>query len=678
MTRTLADKILILGVDGMDPRIAKHLMDEGKMPNLQKFVEQGAAREDLVLLGAHPTVTPPMWTTLATGAYPMTHGITDYHNQSPEDLDTVVYAFDSRLCKAEQLWNVFAEAGKKTLVFHWPGSSWPPTSDSPNLHVVDGLTPGGIAMGGGLVDNEMIFAAAESVKKVTFKPAVRAASTGAGCIIEDLELEDEEDHLAAVASGHVVKNVQLTYLDGDEAVEEAQLDFANAPIKPAEGWAEAPAEAKEFVLVQNNGLIRRPTLLLQNEQGVYDHIAVYERKDQQKLLCTLKVGEFTNTYQEIAYKNDSDKVYHINRNMTVMECAEDGSYIKIYLGRGMDLELDTYCHPQSLHRELLDEAGYIPAIPTLGGMKADLIENALLPTWENYTKWQNRALKALIDKHQYEVIFSHVHNVDICAHVFYRLSIKRAGNPDIEVDRYPGFMERLYRDTDRYLGEFLPYLDQGYTIFIVSDHGGIIPEEERPPLLGDPMGVNAKIMHELGYTGLKTDENGNLLREIDWETTTAIATRAAYIWINLKGRDKQGIVDPADKYALEGKIIDDLYNYRDPASGKRVISLALRRKDAVHFGLDSAACGDIIYFIDEGFNRVHGDSLSSFIGPLHTSVSPIFVACGKGIKKGYATDRVIRQVDFAPTVAAAAGVRMPHQCEGAPAYQIFDGEFISR
>ena len=34
------------------------------------------------------------------------------------------------------LWNVFAEAGKQTLVWHWPGSSWPPTSDSPNLHVV--------------------------------------------------------------------------------------------------------------------------------------------------------------------------------------------------------------------------------------------------------------------------------------------------------------------------------------------------------------------------------------------------------------------------------------------------------------------------------------------------------------------------------------------------------------
>ena len=44
-------------------------------------------------------------------------------------------------------------------------------------------------------------------------------------------------------------------------------------------------------------------------------------------------------------------------------------------------------------------------------------------------------------------------------------------------------------------------------------------------MLGDPLGVNAMVMHELGYTALKKDENGNLLKEIDWEHTTALATR---------------------------------------------------------------------------------------------------------------------------------------------------------
>ena len=70
------DKILVLGVDGLEPSLTKKFMDQGKLPNFKKFVERGACREDLILLGAMPTITPPLWTTLATGAYPETHGIT--------------------------------------------------------------------------------------------------------------------------------------------------------------------------------------------------------------------------------------------------------------------------------------------------------------------------------------------------------------------------------------------------------------------------------------------------------------------------------------------------------------------------------------------------------------------------------------------------------------------------
>lgn len=673
MARTLNDKILVLGVDGMDPRLSKYFIDKGKMPHLKRIVEMGTAREDLTLLGAHPTVTPPLWTTLATGAYPMTHGITDYHMQSKESLDIIYYAFDSRLCKAEQLWNVFAEADKKTLVFHWPGSSWPPTSDSPNLHVVDGLTPGGLSMAGGTVDGESIFVADETIQKVNFQSNVRPKVVGAGCIIEE-DMGSEKNDLDET-QGFVVKNIMLHQMDGDAAVEEIQLNFGNSPIKTADGWANAPKDAKEFVFLQSGGLVRRPGLILKNEKNIYDHIEIYENKDQKNLMCAMTAGDYINGFTDIAYM-DGEKVA-VSRGLSFYGCAEDGSNIKLYVGRGMKVDYDVYFHPTSLYKQVKKAAGEVPGMPTIGGLRADLIEHAFIPCWEYYTKWQNKALKALIDENQYDVIFSHIHNVDIFAHVFYRLSIFRKHNPEIELERYPQFMERLYVDVDRYLGEFMEYLDKGYTIFITSDHGGVIPTAEHPPLLGDPLGVNAKLMYDLGYTGLKKDNQGNLLKEIDWETTRAIATRECYIWLNIKGRDAQGIVDPHDKYYLEQKIIDDLYSYRDPENGERVISLALRRKDAVHFGLDSDECGDIIYFIDEGHTHAHGDGLSTVQGPLHTSVSPIFVACGKGIKQGHTTDRIIRQVDFAPTLAALAGVRMPAQCEGAPAYQIFDGEFIS-
>ena len=147
------NKVLVLGLDGMEPYTTKRMMDAGKMPNVKKLIESGAARADLELLGAMPTITPAQWTTLACGCYPGTHGVTDFWNQAPDALDTIIYGLDSRLCQAEQLWNVTAEAGKKTLVWQWPGSSWPPTSESPNLAVVDGAQPGFISFGTGMRDD---------------------------------------------------------------------------------------------------------------------------------------------------------------------------------------------------------------------------------------------------------------------------------------------------------------------------------------------------------------------------------------------------------------------------------------------------------------------------------------------------------------------------------------------
>ena len=53
----------------------------------------------------------------------------------------------------------------------------------------------------------------------------------------------------------------------------------------------------------------------------------------------------------------------------------------------------------------------------------------------------------------------------------------------------------------------------------------------------------------------------------------------------------------------------------------------------------------------------------------------IFIAAGSGIKEGFVTDRVIREIDVAPTMAVLGGVRIPAQCEGAPVYQILTEEF---
>ena len=100
----------------------------------------------------------------------------------------------------------------------------------------------------------------------------------------------------------------------------------------------------------------------------------------------------------------------------------------------------------------------------------------------------------------------------------------------------------------------------------------------------------------------------------------------------------------------------------------------MRNKEAALLGMSGPECGDILYWNAEGFNRIHGDSLSTYTGYFETTVSPIFIAAGQGLKEGWTTERVIRQVDVAPTLAWLGGVRMPAQCEGAIAYQLLADE----
>lgn len=678
MREAMTNKIMVLGVDGFDPRYAKYLMDQGKMPNLKQYVERGSAREDLVLLGAVPTVTPPMWTTLSTGAYAGTHGITAFHNGHPTKIDTRVYALDSRACRAEQLWNVFAEAGKKTLVWHWPGASWPPTSDSVNLSVVDGTQPAAVNMGVSMADWETVVTAREDIAAVKFVAHDARENTGAGCVLTDLDdvvaTEDDDERTARMkrilgnGSGEVTN-----YIMGESDFETETLGHINvsrvgSPIKTPANWANAPEGAKEFTVLMANGYVRRPALILKNENGVYDRIAIYKSKKEEEPIVVLEKGVLAFNVTDEIVVNEEVKV--VNRNMRLMDLKEDGSELELWMTYALDQGKDAVWHPKSLYQDVLHNVGCVPAVSMVGASDPEIARDLLLPAWDNYCMWQADALDYLMD--QYEVIFSHLHNVDAIGHQVWHFG-KENNHWGADSEIYQGFMEYTYKQTDDYIGKFLHRLDEGWTIIVTSDHG-LMTEVESPLGIGEG-GTNGTIMQDLGYTVFKKDENGNVLRELDLTKTRAIAYRSTYININLKGRYEYGIVDPEDQYELERQIIDDLYNYRDPKTGKRVIALAVRRKDAAAFGLNSPDCGDIVYFVEEGFNVVHMDSLSTQEGECHTSVSPIFVAAGTGIKVGFTTDRVIRQVDVAPTVAALGGVRMPAQCEGAPAYQIFTNEF---
>lgn len=687
------NKVIVLGIDGMDPKMTRRLVDEGKLPHIKKLIEEGGARHDLVLLGGVPTITPPMWTTLATGAYPNTHGITCYWNSHPTELDRLIYTFDTSIIKAEQIWETAVKAGKKALVWTWP-CSWPARIDSPNLHIVGGLAPLGPNHTSAIVDDDYLTYASVDCDAVSVREHLEAKG-GAGCIITEDMKETEDASIGYQSSfnemgagsvndragGGEVRTagiapkawLLLDHMEGEEMNESDKiLRTYNSPIVEPKKWNhEVPDRAKEFYVIVCGGTVQYPCLMLENEDGKYDCVEVYLNKRAEKPLVTIKDGEYHPLVEtEILFQGEKVKS---TRHFTIVKIDPEGSFVTMSIGTAMDIETErkeSNWLPQSLYQQSIDIAGHIPYAIAVGGGYPEMISRRVLPSWDVFSKWQAKALLGLIEQNEYDCVFTHLHSCDHVGHPCWRWAKTRAkyGYNDEKV--YQGFLEEIYFQADEYVAQFMPLIEKGWDIILTSDHGLLCSEEDDIPFLGEGFVMNVGVLRDLGYTVLKRDEDGKILREIDWTKTRAVAPRGNHIYINLKGRNPHGIVDPAEKYELERQIIDDLYSYR--MNGKRVVNIAIRNKDAALIGLSGDGCGDIIYFLEEGFNRLHGDALSTTEGYFGTSVSPIFVAAGPGIKKGCETSRVIREVDVAPTVAALLDIPIPTQCEGAPVYQILE------
>jgi predicted AlkP superfamily phosphohydrolase/phosphomutase len=665
-------KVLVLGIDGMDPHLLKKYMDQGLMPNTKKFLEMGSANKDYEMIGGQPTVTPPMWTTLGTGATPRVHGITGYYRHNPEDKSILEYNFASTGCHAEQMWNVTAEAGLKTLVWHWPGSSWPPSSDSKNLYVVDGTQPAGINVGTGQVDPEFLVAGDVKVEEVSFREKA-AADAKVPCFITGMEVEEEDDpskDLNMMANRLTVKKVNrvtTTFEENVQNLSTTPMDMVSTPIRPAKGWDNAPEGAKEATILYSKGLIRRPVLILQNEEGVYDHLAIYKNKKAQEPIVTLPLDVFVQDVIDDAVKNEN--IIPTNRNMRLLEMTPDGNHFRLWISASMDFNDNTVWSPKSMHDLIIDKIGYPQPISLAGGSDADLISKCMRVGWDKSGEWNSKCIHYMAHEEGFQVIFSHFHNVDMQGHMLIA-HLKNGSALSPETCRK--LWSDVYVQTDNYIGSFLDMVEEGWDVVIVSDHGQTTPEHNPDTYRLMTGGVNAVDMEKLGYTVLKKDENGNKIPEIDWTKTTAHTASYCHIFLNLKGRDPHGIVDPADKWDLEEKIITDLYNLRSTETGRRIVALALHNKDAVLLGEGGPDSGDIIFYTAEGYTADHADCLSTADGACDTSVRSVFMAAGPGIKKNCLTDRTVHHIDVVPTVATLLGTRMPAQCEGAPVYQIFD------
>ncbi|MEK7728004.1 MAG: alkaline phosphatase family protein, partial [candidate division KSB1 bacterium] len=109
MTPQLKRKVLLIGLDGATWRIINPMFRAGKLPNLQRLVNEGSSG---VLQSLEPMVSPTIWTSIASGKTPEQHGVWDF----------VVAAKNVR-CK--RIWDMATERGIKTGLCGYM-VTWPP------------------------------------------------------------------------------------------------------------------------------------------------------------------------------------------------------------------------------------------------------------------------------------------------------------------------------------------------------------------------------------------------------------------------------------------------------------------------------------------------------------------------------------------------------------------------
>ena len=73
-------KVIVIGLDGLEPKIVEPMLDRGELPNLSRLRTMGGYCRARTTF---PAQTPVAWSTFATGTNPGGHGIFDFIHRDP-------------------------------------------------------------------------------------------------------------------------------------------------------------------------------------------------------------------------------------------------------------------------------------------------------------------------------------------------------------------------------------------------------------------------------------------------------------------------------------------------------------------------------------------------------------------------------------------------------------------
>lgn len=614
--KPVREKVLVLGLDGLDPGLLERWMDEGKLPNFARLRQMGGYAR----LGTNlPPQSPAAWSTFATGANPGRHGVFGFLRRLPENYypDLALFGIDRsgmsprvhHYRQAPAFWEIAAEHGYRCSVMRCP-CTFPPDP-----------IPGGEMLSGLGVPDLL-------GTQGSFSVFTTAAGGGD----------------APQLSGAVV------------ALESGLDSWATAIPGPRDANAKGAPRSELAIEIVRGG----------------DGVA-FVLEDRTRRLGEKEWSEWI----PVTFHLSRGATMHGMVRAYLVSARPD---LRLYFSPiHFQPERPAFpiSHPARFAGDLADRIGPYHTLgqaeDTMALNGGHLDEAAFLE--QSYTVLAERRsmLDAMMreERHVSVIVFD---TPDRIQHMFWRYLEPDHPAYDAEgAERFGGAIEQVYRVCDEIVGQALGYCDERTTLLVLSDHGFT---SFRRAVHVNRWLYEHQYLHLL--PGHLPDDTASFFQSVDWARTRAYALGLNGIYINRKGREGQGLVAPGrETEALKQEIKEQLSLAVDPETGERMIETVYTQQEA-WWGDALEGAPDLVIGYRRGYRgswknalggvpeRLVEDNRAKWSGDhcVDPSLVPGILLSNRRIGKADPS-----LMDLAPTVLQLLSIPVPQEMDGTPLWQ---------
>jgi len=611
-------RMLILGFDGLDPELLDRFMAAGDLPAFAKLAAKGHYQR----LGTTiPPQSPVAWSTFTTGLDPGGHGIYDFIHRDPSPPDgSPIAPFLSTSRVEEEPWKL--RVGRFTLPLRSGKTE---------------LLRGGRAFWNVLEDDGV----SATILKIpaNFPPEPSDARTISDMGTPDLRgtprtffffTNDSKDGASRNVSGGVIRRIAV---DGDHA--RASLPGPPNPFLASGDYAELAFDVwtdrrSQAVKLEIGG---QAIVLGKGEWSGWIPI----RFDLVPYLVTVP-----GIVRFHVASVDPLRLYASPVNIDPANPA---------------LPIST---PPDYSRDLYEHVGYYYtqgfAEDTNALTAGMLSDDEFLEQARDVYAERRKLLAVELGRFRSGLLFVYFGGVDQVSHTFWRTLEKSSAILD------------AYRELDQALGEAVAAIesDPDVTLLVVSDHG-FAP-------FARAVNLNTWLRDQKLLAlrpGVATGRE--LFADVDWSKTRAYGFGLNGLYLNLAGRERFGIVPPAERDALSADITSRLLGWKD-ANGQPIFRRVYRREDVY-----SAERRDLAPDLVLGYKRGYRVSNASALGEVSLALvedntskwSGDHCIAAEEVPGVVLSNRAITRADVslrdvAPTVLAQYGIAIPAAMTGNP------------